>query len=86
LTSPIGRTATRFSGTQPFIAAATGDLLKFTSSDVLTMFAKSAGMSSVEFKDGQQHVPTSGRKTPAMDGYDLPPTVALGQSLCVMRA
>jgi 2-polyprenyl-3-methyl-5-hydroxy-6-metoxy-1,4-benzoquinol methylase len=62
-----------------------GDLLKFTTQDVLTLFAKHAGMSSVEFEDGQD-TPTSGRRTPAMEGYDLPPAVALNHPLCVMRA
>jgi hypothetical protein len=63
-----------------------GDLLKFMTKDVLSLFAKRVGMSDVEFLDNAQRVPTSGKRTKAMEGYKDYPAVIVEQSLCVMRS
>lgn len=62
-----------------------GDLLKFTTKDVLDHMAKKAGFLSVEFQDGDQKIPTSGLETELFGGDKIPESFVFGHSLCAMR-
>lgn len=62
-----------------------GDLLKFTTPGVLRYFAEEVGFSSVEFIEGSQQIPTSGKTSPLIGPERVRKTVAPGQALCVMK-
>ncbi|GAC1331257.1 MAG: hypothetical protein NVSMB26_09420 [Beijerinckiaceae bacterium] len=56
-----------------------GDILKFTTRDILRLFGQTAGFGAVEFMDG---LPSTGA-----DRFSkVPETIRQGQSICVLRA
>ncbi|WP_157749336.1 class I SAM-dependent methyltransferase [Jatrophihabitans sp. GAS493] len=62
-----------------------GDILKFTTKDVLTLFGTQVGFDDVSFIDGSADLPRSGKPSPIFDISGLPPTYQFGQSVCVLR-
>ncbi len=62
-----------------------GDLLKFTTKEVLSLFAHRAGFAGVEFIDGSVALKTSGLTSPIMPADKIPPTFTMIQSACVLR-
>jgi SAM-dependent methyltransferase len=62
-----------------------GDVLKFSTKDVLTLFATQAGFSATGFVDGSAGLPHSGLPSALVDVGSMPATYQFGQSLCVLR-
>jgi len=62
-----------------------GDILKFTTQDVLTRFGTKAGFGDVSFIDGSADLQRSGLPSQLLDVNELPSTYQFGQSLCVLR-
>jgi SAM-dependent methyltransferase len=62
-----------------------GDILKFTTKDVLTLFAMRAGFRSVSFVDGSADLQRSRIRSELIDVDTLPATYQFGQSLCVLN-
>lgn len=62
-----------------------GDILKFTTTDVLKAFAQEVGSTSVEFLDGTAPIKSSGKGSKLVSKEDTPEAVRPGQSVCVMR-
>jgi SAM-dependent methyltransferase len=62
-----------------------GDLLKFNTKEVLTLFAKEAGFEEVSFLDGGTEMLNSRIPSPLLDVSSLPKTFQIEQSLCIMR-
>jgi len=63
-----------------------GDILKYTTKEILSLFADRAGFSGVEFIDGAEQLPTSELASPLVPQDRIPATFAVGQSSCIMRA
>jgi SAM-dependent methyltransferase len=61
-----------------------GDILKFTTKDVLTLFAMRAGFNGVAFVDGSTQREHSRAGSSLLDADALPATYQFGQSLCVL--
>ncbi|WP_447361603.1 class I SAM-dependent methyltransferase [Burkholderia vietnamiensis] len=62
-----------------------GDMLKFTTADVLRLFAEHLEFSSVEFIDGSQPMPISGVPSNLLDVKSTAQTFCTGQSACILR-
>ena len=62
-----------------------GDMLKFTTQDVLYLFGRRAGFKSIQFVSGQASIPTSGVHSALLDVSKAAPAFQMGQSVCVMR-
>lgn len=63
-----------------------GDILAFTTRDVLALFGDRAGFSNVEFLDGtEDQIPHSGASSALIPSDKIPPFVRTGQSLCILR-
>lgn len=60
-----------------------GDLLKFSTKEVLHLFGKRAGFSRAEFIDGVDEIKTSGQPS-ALLTTNLPRQFHLGQSACIL--
>lgn len=63
-----------------------GDVLKFTTKNILGTMAAESGFGSVEFVDGLTEIPASGLGSPVIEDGAFPPFVQSGQSVCVMKA
>lgn len=63
-----------------------GDLLTYTTKEVLSLFARQAGFSSHSFVDGVERHTTSGATSPLISHDMVPPSFCLGQSACILRA
>jgi SAM-dependent methyltransferase len=63
-----------------------GDLLKFTTKEVLSLFAERAGFSRCAFIDPSESIPASGRGSRLIAADQMPAALSLGQSLCIMTA
>ena len=63
-----------------------GDMLKFTTPDVLQLFVRRCGFASARFIDGQEPIAVSGLPSPLLDVSRLPSTFQMGQSTCLLRA
>jgi SAM-dependent methyltransferase len=61
-----------------------GDLLKFTTKEVLSLFAKRAGFCNCVFMDHSEPLPATGKGSRLVAAEQLPAAITLGQSLCVM--
>jgi len=61
-----------------------GDMLKYTTKEVLRLFGEKAGFSNVQFVDGVDALPTSGKTSPLMS--EPPKKFQLGQSSCILTA
>lgn len=62
-----------------------GDVLKFTTKDVLSLFAKRAGFRTTQFVDGTADMQHSGTPSALLDVESLPATFQFGQSICVLQ-
>lgn len=62
-----------------------GDMLKFTTADVLAKFCEHLGFSSVEFVDGHLQMPISQTPSVLLDVKTTNQTFGMGQSACVFR-
>jgi SAM-dependent methyltransferase len=61
-----------------------GDIVKFTTKEVLSLFAGRAGFASTTFVDAHTLMPTSGHASALIAPEKLPPTISFGQSMCVL--
>jgi ubiquinone/menaquinone biosynthesis C-methylase UbiE len=61
-----------------------GDLLRFTTSEILNYLGKEAGFAKIEHFDGSIKFPASGKVPPLMASKTVPSTVAMGQSICAL--
>jgi hypothetical protein len=61
-----------------------GDLLKFTTKEVLSLLAARAGFGKCVFVDHTELLPPSGKGSPLIADEKLPMAVSFGQSICVM--
>jgi SAM-dependent methyltransferase len=61
-----------------------GDMLKFTTKDVLERFAKRAGFTRVEFISGSTELRVSGSPSKLLDVAEARQTYSMGQSVCAM--
>lgn len=63
-----------------------GDLLRFTTRQVLKHLAAGAGLKPPIFFDGDDNVVTPMMRSTLIDGRPAPTTGSLGQSICIMPA
>lgn len=63
-----------------------GDMLKFTTPDVLKLFAEHLEFTSVEFVDGAHKMPISNTPSKLLDIATTQKTFSTGQSTCILRA
>jgi SAM-dependent methyltransferase len=61
-----------------------GDLLRFTTKEVLDLFAGRAGFASATFVDAFVEIPTSGAPSALIAAEKLPPSISIAQSMCVL--
>jgi ubiquinone/menaquinone biosynthesis C-methylase UbiE len=62
-----------------------GDMLKFTTAEILQTFIQRLGVSLVEFVDGALEMPISGEPSPVLDVTTTVQTFRMGQSACVFK-
>jgi ubiquinone/menaquinone biosynthesis C-methylase UbiE len=62
-----------------------GDILKFTTKDVLSIFAARSKFNQVEFIEGQHDIPLTKLPSTLLDVTRMAPTFNFTQSLCILR-